>query len=49
MAEINFNKYSAGFDAPDSRDYIAEDLFGAIPQVPLPTRVILDQTAPLNQ
>lgn len=49
MAEINFKKYNAGFDSPDSRDYIAEDLFGAIPQIQLPTRVVLDQTPVLNQ
>lgn len=36
-------------DAPDSRDYLAEELFGAIPQVTLPSRVVLDQTPVLNQ
>ena len=49
MTTINFAKYNAWRDAPDSRDYIAEELFGAIPQVELPSKVILDQTPVLNQ
>lgn len=44
-----YDTYNAGLDNPDARDYTAEELFGAIPEIKLPERVILDQTPPLQQ
>lgn len=44
-----FDTYNASRDVPDSRDFLSEELFGAIPEVTLPARVILDQTPVLNQ
>lgn len=49
MSDIDFKNYSGCIDTPDKRDFQAEELFGAIPEITLPKRVILDFTPVLNQ
>lgn len=46
---MNLENYNSALDLPDTRDIRSEQLFGSLPQVKLPRRVINDQTKPLSQ
>ena len=45
--DIDFTKYNAGSDKPDERDIRADDILDMA--ITLPSSLILDHTAPLNQ
>lgn len=45
--DIDFTKYNAGSDKPDERDIRADDILDMA--IDLPSSLILDHTAPLNQ